>query len=61
MFILCSDCYRISFEFNTGCRYCLTTNVIFGLTNQSQCKKCNRITSIILDIADFSSGNSYFK
>ncbi|RIA81102.1 hypothetical protein C1645_881781 [Glomus cerebriforme] len=92
-FILCSDCYRISFEwiestltkklipiiylpcwdnynycevcssklkftsdcqkycmychiFYTGCRYCLTTNVIFGLMNQSQCKKY--LTSKIL-------------
>ncbi len=24
--------------FYTGCRYCLTTNIIFGLTNQSQYK-----------------------
>ncbi|RIA81105.1 hypothetical protein C1645_837519, partial [Glomus cerebriforme] len=102
-FILCSDCYRISFEwiestltkklipiiylpwwnnhdkcrvcssklkftsdcqkyckychiFYTGCRYCLTTNVIFGLTDQSQCKKCRRVTSI--DITNISSGNS---
>ncbi|CAB5145993.1 unnamed protein product [Rhizophagus irregularis] len=25
--------------FYTGCSYCLTTNIIFGLTSQSQCKK----------------------
>src|SRR5688572_26542906 len=43
----------------TGCRYCLTTNIIFGFTNQSQCKKCKRILSITLDISsDTSSGNS---
>jgi hypothetical protein len=43
--------------FYTGCRYCLTTNVIFGPTNQSQCKKCKRVTSIIFDITKISSGN----
>ncbi len=51
-----SDCQKWClrcFIIYTGCRYCLTTNVIFGFTNQSQCKKCgrtNHITSI--------SGNS---
>ncbi|EXX57505.1 Cdc15p [Rhizophagus irregularis DAOM 197198w] len=92
--ILCSDCYRISFEcvkstlvkkqililylpwwlnisecnmcsseltFTSdcqkncknclisyiGCRYCLTTNIIFGLTGQTHCKKCKRISLII--------------
>jgi len=44
--------------FYTGCRFCLTTNIIFGLTNQSQCKKCKR-TTIIPDITNISSGNSY--
>ncbi|RIA90656.1 hypothetical protein C1645_769453, partial [Glomus cerebriforme] len=44
--------------FYTGCRYCLTTNVIFGLTDQSQCKKCKRIQNIIHDITYISSGNS---
>ncbi|GBB84635.1 hypothetical protein RclHR1_01120023 [Rhizophagus clarus] len=29
-----------------GCRYCLTTNIIFEITDQSQCKKCNRKLSI---------------
>src|SRR5436190_9933399 len=38
----CSDCYIIY----TGCRYCLTTNIIFGFTAQSQCKKCKRIITI---------------
>ncbi|CAB4429316.1 unnamed protein product [Rhizophagus irregularis] len=36
---LCSSC----FIFYTGCRYCLTTNIIFGYTNQSKCSKCKRI------------------
>ncbi|PKC58017.1 kinase-like protein, partial [Rhizophagus irregularis] len=61
---LCSNCYKISFEFCNkllefesdcqklcsscfifyiGCRYCLTTNIIFGYTNQSKCSKCKRI------------------
>ncbi|RIA90652.1 hypothetical protein C1645_769448, partial [Glomus cerebriforme] len=38
----CANCYI----FYTGCRYCLTTNVIFGPADQSQCTKCKRITSI---------------
>ncbi|GBC04974.1 hypothetical protein RclHR1_05990003 [Rhizophagus clarus] len=41
-----------------GCRYCLTTNIIFGLTIQSQCKKCKRTSSIIFDITSILSGNS---
>ncbi|POG68792.1 hypothetical protein GLOIN_2v206998 [Rhizophagus irregularis DAOM 181602=DAOM 197198] len=35
----CSNCFIIY----TGCRYCLTTNIIFGITSQSQCKKCKRL------------------
>ena len=50
----CENCHI----FYTGCRYCLTTNIIFGFTNQSQCKKCKRVSSINFDIAKFSSGNS---
>jgi hypothetical protein len=49
----CESC----FIFFIGCRYCLTTNIIFGITNQSQCKKCKRV-SIILDITKILSGNS---
>jgi hypothetical protein len=30
----------------SGCRYCLTTNIIFGITDQSQCKQCKRIEDI---------------
>ncbi|GES97118.1 kinase-like domain-containing protein [Rhizophagus clarus] len=41
--------------FYIGCRYCLTTNIIFGLTTQSQCKKCERISFVIVDIL---TGNS---
>jgi hypothetical protein len=44
--------------FYVGCRYCLTTNIIFGPIVQSQCKKCKRISVIInssveSDIDDF--------
>jgi hypothetical protein len=56
-----SDCQKYCMNcliFYTGCRYCLTTNVIFGLTNQSQCKKCKRVLSIIFDITKFSINNN---
>ncbi|UZO10437.1 uncharacterized protein OCT59_002019 [Rhizophagus irregularis] len=38
----CEEC----FVFFIGCRYCLTTNIIFGYTNQSQCKKCKKVSTI---------------
>jgi hypothetical protein len=38
----CSRCFIVYI----GCRYCLTTNIIFGFTNKSQCKKCRRIINI---------------
>src|SRR5579862_4989816 len=47
----CANCYI----FYTGCRYCLTSNIIFGPANQSQCKKCKRT----YDITNIFSGNSY--
>ncbi|UZO06606.1 uncharacterized protein OCT59_026920 [Rhizophagus irregularis] len=53
----CENC----FIFFIGCRYCLTTNIIFGITNQSQCKKCKRVSIIILDnkkIISINSGNN---
>ncbi|PKC75146.1 kinase-like protein [Rhizophagus irregularis] len=50
----CINCYI----FYIGCRYCLTTNVIFGLTAQSQCKKCKRESIIDFDITKISSGDS---
>ncbi|RIA81188.1 kinase-like domain-containing protein [Glomus cerebriforme] len=56
-----SDCQKYCtycLIFHIGCRYCLTTNVIFGPTKQSQCKKCNIIT-LILGISCISSGNCY--
>jgi hypothetical protein len=49
----CSNCYIIYIR----CRYCLTTNIIFGITDQSECKKCKRISFIAIDITDISSGN----
>ncbi|PKY25565.1 kinase-like protein [Rhizophagus irregularis] len=49
----CSNCFIIY----TGCRYCLTTNVIFGITSQSQCKNCERISFINIDITNVSCEN----
>ncbi|GES73858.1 kinase-like domain-containing protein [Rhizophagus clarus] len=49
----CASCYI----FYIGCRYCLTTNIIFGPTLQSQCKKCKRISHIISDFDDFLYNN----
>ncbi|PKC76235.1 kinase-like protein [Rhizophagus irregularis] len=42
---------------NKRCRYCLTTNIIFGIIDQTQCKKCKRISNINIDIEIISSGN----
>ncbi|CAB5186029.1 unnamed protein product [Rhizophagus irregularis] len=56
-----SDCQKYCTNcliFYTGCRYCLTTNVIFGPTIQSQCKKCKRVSSIDFDNTKISIGNS---
>ncbi|GBB92090.1 hypothetical protein RclHR1_19600003 [Rhizophagus clarus] len=41
----CSNCIIIYI----GCRYCLVTNIIFGITDQSQCKKCKRISLVNID------------
>jgi hypothetical protein len=49
----CSDCFIIY----SGCRYCLTTNIIFGITDKSQCKKCKRTSFINIDITNLISGN----
>ncbi|PKC72256.1 kinase-like protein [Rhizophagus irregularis] len=49
----CSHCFIIY----TGCRHCLTTNIIFGIADQSQCKKCKRISFIRIDITNIRSGN----
>ncbi|RGB21710.1 hypothetical protein C1646_777451 [Rhizophagus diaphanus] len=45
---LCSNCMIIY----TRCRYCLTTNIIFGIIDQSQCKKCKRMISITVNITN---------
>jgi hypothetical protein len=50
-----SDCQKYCIHcliFYTGCRYCLTTNIIFGLTGQTHCKKCKRISFIIDNVVD---------
>ncbi|GES73410.1 kinase-like domain-containing protein [Rhizophagus clarus] len=49
----CPYCFIIY----SGCRYCLTTNIIFGITDQTQCKKCERVSTIDIDITNISSGN----
>ncbi|GBB98079.1 hypothetical protein RclHR1_03130020 [Rhizophagus clarus] len=49
----CANCYI----FYVGCRYCLTTNIIFGPTLKSQCKKCKRISLINSDFDDFLFNN----
>ncbi|GBC20539.2 kinase-like domain-containing protein [Rhizophagus irregularis DAOM 181602=DAOM 197198] len=59
--VFTSNCQKycmICYIFSIGCRYCLTTNMIFGYTNQSQCKKCKRISTITIDIRKIISGNS---
>ncbi|POG53538.1 kinase-like domain-containing protein, partial [Rhizophagus irregularis DAOM 181602=DAOM 197198] len=53
----CQKCCKRCHILYTGCRYCLTTNIIFGLTTQSQCKKCKRIT-IISYFANILNENS---
>jgi hypothetical protein len=56
-----SECQKYCMNcliFYIGCRYCLTTNIIFGFINQSQCKKCERISFITFDKTNISSGNS---
>src|SRR5581483_3525278 len=60
-----SDCQKWCLRCNivyTGCRYCLTTNIIFGITDFSQCKKCRRTLSIDdlkFDITSICSGNEF--
>jgi hypothetical protein len=49
----CSSCLI----FYTGCRYCLATIIIFGITNKSQCKKCKRIITIPITTSYNTSGN----
>src|SRR4051794_37152125 len=51
----------ILFIIYTGCKFCLTTNIILGITDQSQCKKCKKIldidTDITKNITKITSGN----
>ncbi|GBC00349.1 hypothetical protein RclHR1_03820014 [Rhizophagus clarus] len=48
---LCSNCLIVY----TGCRYCLTTNIIFGMTEQSQCMKCKRITTVTINTINITN------
>ncbi|RIA88450.1 hypothetical protein C1645_826304, partial [Glomus cerebriforme] len=53
--IFLSDCQKwcsYCIIFYTECRYCLTTNIIFGIADQSQCKKCKRISFITIDMTN---------
>ena len=46
---LTSNCQKYCIHcciFYIGCRHCLTTNIIFGFADQTQCKKCERISFI---------------
>jgi hypothetical protein len=50
----CLHCYTTYI----GCRYCLTTNIIFGITDKSQCKKCRRVFTInVINIQNIGSEN----
>ncbi|CAB4431901.1 unnamed protein product [Rhizophagus irregularis] len=50
----CPHCFIIY----SGCRYCLTTNMIFGHTKQSHCKKCKRTIRIIMNKTNINIGNN---
>ncbi|POG71888.1 uncharacterized protein OCT59_000241 [Rhizophagus irregularis] len=53
--IFTSDCQKYCDKcliIYIGCRYCLTTNIIYGLTDQTQCRKCKRISLIIYSNVD---------
>ncbi|GBB88569.1 hypothetical protein RclHR1_01510020 [Rhizophagus clarus] len=50
----CLNCF---YTLYIGCRYCLTTNIIFGITDQSQCRKCKKVSFIDFDITNINSGN----
>ena len=49
----CSRCLIIHAE----CRYCLTTNIIVGMTEKSQCRKCKRVSSITIDTTNINCGD----
>ncbi|EXX67400.1 Cdc15p [Rhizophagus irregularis DAOM 197198w] len=44
----CKNCL----VFYIGCRYCLTTNIIFGITGKTQCRRCKRISLTLCSNAD---------
>lgn len=50
----CPHCFIIY----SGCRYCLTTSMIFGHTKQSHCKKCKRAIRIIMNKTNINIGNN---
>lgn len=52
----CLECYSIIY---TSCGYCSTTNIIFGITNQSQCIECKRV-SLISNMPDMKNIFKYF-
>src|SRR5581483_1573302 len=57
-----SDCQKYCTQCGViyiGCRDCLTTNIIFGFSDQSRCKKCGRISLINDDLHDFTVINLY--
>ncbi|CAB4410206.1 unnamed protein product [Rhizophagus irregularis] len=54
----CQKCCENCFIFYVGCRYCLTTSILFGPTDQSQCKKCKRLSPINSDFDDFLINNN---
>ncbi|RGB29509.1 kinase-like domain-containing protein, partial [Rhizophagus diaphanus] len=59
--IFTSDCQKYCancFIFYVGCRYCLTTNILFGPTDQSQCKKCKRMSHMNSVFDDFLFKNN---
>ncbi|PKC66540.1 kinase-like protein, partial [Rhizophagus irregularis] len=53
IFILeCQKYCKNCLVFYIGCRYCLTTNIIFGITGKTQCRKCKRISLTLCSNAD---------
>ena len=51
---------KVVFILSCNIYWMQTTNIIFGITDQSQCRKCKRRLSIIIDITNFDiiSGNN---
>jgi hypothetical protein len=51
----CSKCFIIY----VGCKYCLTTNIIFGITDHSQCRRCKKIEKVTPTIINANEINIY--